>query len=150
MQKTQFSPVIVLSIAALLFGGTMFAVWRLMPRLPQEAMEQSAGGGGEILAVGQQTFAKEVLQAEGPVLVDFWAPWCEPCRTLAPVVEKFAANEPGVKVVKVNIDDNPALADKYRVQAIPTLIFFADGKEVSRSVGVVDEANLIERFNEAK
>ncbi len=93
--------------------------------------------------VSQATFEREVLTSDRPVLVDFWAPWCGPCRMLSPVVEKVAAAHAGkAKFVKLNTDDNPSLAGQYNVSGIPCLILFKDGKEAERIVGFVPEKNI--------
>lgn len=87
--------------------------------------------------VNDQSFGNEVVNSSVPVLVDFWAPWCGPCRALAPVVEELSTEYDGkVKVVKVNTDDNPIEASKLRVSAIPTLVIFKGGKVVDQMVGV--------------
>ena len=89
--------------------------------------------------VTQNTFQSDVLQSDKPVLVDFWAPWCGPCRMLAPIVEKLASRTSNVKFVKLNTDENPNLAGQYHVSGIPCLILFKDGQEVDRIVGYVPE-----------
>jgi thioredoxin 1 len=87
-------------------------------------------------AVSQQSFQSDVLASNEPVLVDFWAPWCGPCRMLAPVVEKLAQNYAGrVKFVKLNTDENPEIAGRYGITGIPCLILFKGGQEVDRFVG---------------
>jgi thioredoxin 1 len=89
------------------------------------------------------TFAKDVLQADRPVLVDFWAPWCGPCRMLAPVVEKVAASmSDRISFVKLNTDENPSIAGEYQVSGIPCLILFKGGQAVDRIVGFVPEAQI--------
>ena len=86
--------------------------------------------------VNEQNFEEIVLQSELPVLVDFWAPWCGPCRMLAPMVEQVAAEQEGkAKVVKVNIDEAPRLAEQYNIATIPTLMVFKAGQPVSKAVG---------------
>ncbi len=93
--------------------------------------------------VDQNNFQNEVLAAAEPVLVDFWAPWCSPCRMVAPIVEKIAQTYAGrLKVVKLNTDDNPSLAGKYEVSGIPALILFKAGEPVDRIVGYVPERQL--------
>jgi thioredoxin 1 len=94
--------------------------------------------------VNEENFQEVVLQSEVPVLVDFWAEWCGPCRTLAPIVEGVAEQYAGAaRVVKLNVDDNPSLVQRYRVQAIPTLILFQDGEEKERIIGAVSKETIV-------
>ena len=93
-------------------------------------------------------FNAEVLQAQGPVLVDFWATWCMPCRMQGPAIEKLA--EEGYNAGKLNVDEEESLAAQYRVMNIPTLIIFKDGKEVDRMVGVQSKDVLAEKLDSYK
>ncbi len=95
------------------------------------------------LQVTDASFKEEVLDSELPVLVDFWAPWCGPCRMVAPVVEEIAEQYKGqMKVVKVNTDDNPSVASKYGIRSIPTLMIFKGGQKVDMVVGAVPKSTL--------
>lgn len=95
--------------------------------------------------VTDKNFEAEVLNSEIPVLVDFWAPWCGPCRALSPTIDQVATEYEGkVKVVKLNTDENPESAVKFRINSIPNLIFFKAGKPVEQLVGAVDKAKIEE------
>jgi thioredoxin 1 len=94
-------------------------------------------------------FEQEVLQSNVPVLVDFWAPWCPPCRQIAPVVEQLAGENSGtIKIGKLNVDEAPASAQNYGVSSIPTLMLFKNGEVVNRLVGLQPKSRLQEAINE--
>ena len=95
-----------------------------------------------IVNVGTADFQSQVLDVEGPVLVDFWAVWCGPCRAQGPILEKFAAANPAVKVVKVNVDEAQQIAARYGIRSIPTVSVFRGGNEVGKAVGVQREPQL--------
>ena len=99
----------------------------------------------EAINVGEQTFEKVVLQSEIPVLVDFWAAWCGPCRMVAPVLDQIAAeNEGKIRIVKVNVDEEPALAAQYRITSIPAMKVFKGGEEVRELIGAMPK-QMIEK-----
>ena len=94
-------------------------------------------------------FEEEVIKSEMPVLVDFWAAWCGPCQMLAPTIDELAAELTEVKVCKVNVDENPELASRYKIMTIPSLLVFRNGEVVNRSIGVKTKKEIKE-FIEAK
>ena len=94
------------------------------------------------ITVTVSNFEQEVLASEKPVLVDFWATWCGPCKMLAPVLQEFAEEHPEVKVGKVNVDEEMALASRFGVSSIPTLILFRGGRAVATSVGFVPKSRI--------
>jgi thioredoxin len=97
----------------------------------------------KVIALGDSNFETEVIQSPIPVLVDFWASWCAPCKAIAPLVDALASDYEGkVKVGKVNVDESPATPAKYGIRGIPTLILFKDGKMVDQVVGAVPKSQL--------
>ena len=100
-----------------------------------------------ITTVTIENFQQEVLECEKTVLVDFWAPWCGPCRNLAPVIDELAEELTDVKVGKINVDDNKDLARQFKVMAIPTILVFRNGEEVNRVVGPDTKDEILASLN---
>ena len=101
-------------------------------------------------AVTEQNFDEQVLGSEQPVLVDFWAEWCGPCHAIAPVLDQIAEERSDLRVVKLNIDEEPAIAQRYGVMSIPTLILFKDGEPAAAAVGAMPKSMLEERLGLAE
>jgi len=100
------------------------------------------------IIVNDNTFQTEVLESPVPVLVDFWAPWCAPCRIIAPVVEELASEYAGLlKVAKLNTDENPETAMRYQIMGIPTLGIFVNGKMVDQIVGAYPKEHIVQKLN---
>ena len=96
-----------------------------------------------VITITKENFAQEVLQSEKPVLLDFWASWCGPCRMLSPIVDEVAEERGDVKVGKVNVDEQPELAGQFGVMSIPTLLVFEQGKLVRQAVGARPKAGVL-------
>jgi thioredoxin 1 len=107
--------------------------------------------GANVKEFTDANFQSEVLSSSEPVLVDFWAPWCGPCRQIAPLIDQLASENAGaVKIGKVNVDENPSAAQSYGVSSIPTLILFKDGEPKQRFVGMQPKSRLQSALDEAK
>jgi len=100
-----------------------------------------------VVTLTQENFAKEVLQSQTPVLVDFWASWCGPCKMLSPILDELAQEYDGrIKIGKVNTDEQPELASEYRIQAMPTMLFFKQGQVAKQVVGLKSKRELQSSF----
>jgi thioredoxin 1 len=106
--------------------------------------EDQADKSDKRVVITKDNFATEVEKSAKPVLVDFWAPWCGPCKLIDPLVKELSATNSDIKVAKLNVDDNQALSEKFKVNAIPCLIIIKDGKEVGRHVGALSKEALAE------
>jgi thioredoxin 1 len=104
---------------------------------------------GTLAQVTDNNFTAEVLEADGPVLVDFWAPWCGPCRVVAPVLEEIASERQDLKIVKLNTDDNPQTSAQYQVLSIPTMILFKGGQPVKTVIGAYPKKKLEQELESA-
>ena len=94
------------------------------------------------IVITKENFDSEVLKAEGTVLVDFWATWCGPCRMLSPIVDEVASEHPDVEVGKINVDEQPELAQQFGIMSIPTLLVFKNGEKVQESVGLIPKEKV--------
>jgi thioredoxin 1 len=101
----------------------------------------------KLAEVTDNNFQAEVLENDGPVLVDFWAEWCGPCRAVAPVLEEIAAEHDDLRIVKLNVDDNQQTAAQYQVLSIPTMILFKDGVEAKKIIGSYPKKKLLEQLD---
>ena len=96
-----------------------------------------------VYTITNENYASEVLQADRPVLLDFWATWCGPCRMVSPLVDEIAAEHPEIKVGKINVDEQPELAQQFGVMSIPTLVVMKNGKLVNKAVGARPKAEIL-------
>ncbi len=104
---------------------------------------------GNVVEISDAEFESSIIQSDKPALVDFWAEWCQPCKMLAPTVEEIAGEYiDKVKVAKVNVDDNPAIATKFGIRGIPTLLLFKEGKVVQQMVGVKPKSDITKAIEE--
>jgi thioredoxin 1 len=111
--------------------------------------ERSDGVTGQIIDVTDATFETEVLESELPVIVDFWAPWCGPCRVVSPILAEINTEREDVRVVKLNVDENQQTAIRYEVLSIPTMILFKNGEIAKKVIGALPKARLQSEFEPA-
>lgn len=97
-----------------------------------------------VIEVNTDNFVKEVIESEKTVLVDFWAPWCGPCRMLSPIIDDIAKEHPEIKVCKINVDEQSELASQFRIISVPTLFVIKNGEIVNQSSGLVTKAKILE------
>lgn len=100
-----------------------------------------------VIDITTENFESEVLKSDVPVLVDFWADWCGPCKMMGPVIDAVAEEKTDIKVGKINIDQQGELAEKYGIMSIPTLVLFKDGEASKREIGVIPKSMILEMFN---
>jgi thioredoxin 1 len=104
---------------------------------------------GSIIDVTESNFDVEVLESETPVIVDFWAPWCGPCRVVSPILEELNGERDDLRVVKINVDENQAIAARYDILSIPTMILFKNGEVAKKVIGALPKARLVAEFDPA-
>ena len=134
---------LVVIIAASIFinkKGMQYIQGSNQENIKKESEEENSMN---VIKVTNDTFEKEVLNSNIPVLVDFYADWCGPCKMLSPTVDEVANENDDIKVVKVNVDEAQDIAIKYQVMSIPTLVVIKNGNEVNRSVGVIDKEEIL-------
>ena len=139
-----FALLVVLIIVASIFINKKGQEYLQQGEQTNRISENEEEGKMEVLKVNDSTFEQEVLKSNIPVLVDFYADWCGPCKMLSPTVDEVAAENDDIKVVKVNVDESQDTAIKYQVMSIPTLVVIKNGNEVNRSVGVIDKEEILD------
>ena len=113
----------------------------------EENTENEEVDNTSVIEVTDQTFEQEVLNSDKPVLIDFYADWCVPCRIFSPIVEEVAQENSNIKVVKVNVDESQEITTKYQVMSMPTLVVIENGTEVTRSIGIISKSEILDMIN---
>lgn len=136
-------------LIAILLMGIIFGADRILKMQEnkyiidnQDEMSGEQQTGSNVLEVTSSTFSGEVLESEKIVLIDFYATWCNPCKMLSPTVEQIANEREDIKVVKIDVDENQDIANKYRIYSMPTLVVIADGVEINRAIGVISKEEI--------
>lgn len=130
-------------ILIVIFVGILLGIQQMLKTQNTDIIEEKEENT-MVLEVSSNNFEEEVLKSEKPVLVDFYADWCGPCKMLSPIVEEVAKEIDSVKVCRINIDENEDLAVEYGIMSIPTLVVIKNGKETNRTVGVVGKDDILE------
>lgn len=136
---------VVIIIVSIVFIAGLFAINGILKK--QEKPAQNENFKEEkmsILDVTSENFEKEVLKSEKPVLVDFYADWCGPCKMISPIVDEIAAENEDIKVCRINIDNEESLAVQYGIMSIPTLLVFKSGEVTNQTIGVVSKSEILE------
>lgn len=102
------------------------------------------------ITITEQNFEQEVLKSDVPVLVDFWATWCQPCKAIAPTIEQLSQEMQGIKIAKIDVDEQSGLAQQYGIMSVPTLLYFKGGKVMDQMVGVQDKSTIQSKLEELK
>lgn len=136
--------VVIISLCVIFIGGLFAINYVLKNQENNTISEDIKEDKMSVLEVTSNQFEEEILKSEKPVLVDFYATWCGPCKMLAPIVDEVAEEKEDVKVCRINIDENQDLAVKYGIMSIPTLVVIRNGEEVRRSVGVLGKEEILE------
>lgn len=134
---------VLIVILIVIFVGILLGIQQMLKTQNTDIIEEKEENT-MVLEVSSNNFEEEVLKSEKPVLVDFYADWCGPCKMLSPIVEEVAKEIDSVKVCRINIDENEDLAVEYGIMSIPTLVVIKNGKETNRTVGVVGKDDILE------
>ena len=139
-KKITFIIILIIFISLLILASKILNKEYSQNKIEKNKMEENKM---KVITVTEKNFEEEVLKSEKTVLIDFYADWCGPCKMLSPIVEQVAEENDKIKVVKINIDQEENLAVEYQIVSIPTLVVIKNGKEIKRSVGVIDKEKIL-------